>query len=146
MSTQNRSTVSEVRSNILGVTGLSRAVLADLFRRRGLFGRDSQLSHSEQAVVQSALPTIAGLAAPSAPKFLSPRLKALADYSAARVAGGDASAEYRRLVDHGLSGSAIREAAITIDNVRVVFGTTLAAAKPVTVGERSTAPQYARAA
>lgn len=44
MNTQTTVRRTEVRTNILGVTGLSRAVLADLFRRRGLFGRDSRLS------------------------------------------------------------------------------------------------------
>ena len=84
-----RTPVNEVRSNILGVTGLSRAVLAGLFRSRGLFGRDSRLGDTEQAVVQSRLPAIEGIAALPVPALQSPRLKALADYTDALVAGRD---------------------------------------------------------
>lgn len=114
--------VSEARSNILGVTGLPRAVLADLFRSRGLFGRDSVLTSAEQAVVQSRIPAIRGIAALPVPALQTPRLKALADFTDALVAGRDAATARERLLREGLSSAAMSEAAITVDNVRVVFG------------------------
>ncbi len=139
---------NEVRSNIIGATGLSRAVLAEMFRRRGLFGRDSQLGNAEQAVVQSRLPKIAGIAALPVIALQTPRLKALADYVEALVAGRDATEARSRLVREGLSSVAILEAATTVDNVRVVFGavaTRPVTAKPVIANEAAQ-PQYARAA
>ncbi|MBA4283907.1 MAG: hypothetical protein C0434_00040 [Xanthomonadaceae bacterium] len=139
--------ISETRSSILGVTGLSRPVLAELFRRRGLFGRDSQLGHAEQAVVQSRLPAIDGIARLPVTVLQTPRLKALAAYVEALVAGGDAGAERSRLQREGLPSAAILEAAVTVDNVRTVFGpiVTGRAARPASADER-TVPQYARAA
>ena len=133
----------EVRSNVLGVTGLSRAVLAALFRSRGLFGRDSQLSSAEQAVVQSRLPAIDGIAALPVPALQSPRLKALADYTDARVAGREGSIERSRLLAAGLSSSAILEAAITVDNVRAVFGISR---RPAVAERPAIEHRYARAA
>lgn len=145
MSTQNP--VSEVRSNILGTTGLSRAVLADHFRSRGLFGRDSQLCLAEQAVVQSRLPAIPGIARLPVTALETPRLKALAAYVEALVVGRDADAARSRLIETGLSRSAALEAAVTVDNVRVLFGpmTAPVAAKP-TASAAPLVPQYARAA
>ncbi len=143
-----KSATTEVRSNILGATGLSRAVLAEMFRRRGLFGRDSQLGNSEQAVVQSLLPKIPGIAALPVIALQTPRLKALAAYTEALVAGRDTADARSRLVQEGLSSAAILEAATTVDNVRVVFGpiaARAAQAKPVIVSEAAL-PQYARAA
>lgn len=139
---------TEVRSNILGATGLSRAVLAEMFRRRGLFGRDSQLGNTEQAVVQSLLPKIPGIAALPVIALQTPRLKALAAYTEALVAGRDAAAERSRLQREGLSSLAILEAAITVDNVRTVFGpiaVRTATTQPADVAARPAA-QYARAA
>lgn len=120
MSTQTQH--SEVRSNILGVTGLPRAVLADHFRRRGLFGRDSQLGLAEQAVVQSRLPAIPGMARLPVIAPETPRLKALADYVEALVVGRDADGARSRLLATGLPSAAALEAAVTVDNVRVLFG------------------------
>lgn len=114
--------VTETRSNILGVTGLPRAVLADLFRSRGLFGRDSQLASAEQAVVQSRIPAIPGVPTLPVPVLQTPRLKALAEFTDALVAGRDAATARERLLREGLSSAAMSEAAITVDNVRVVFG------------------------
>uniref|UniRef100_UPI0025FD1D80 hypothetical protein n=1 Tax=uncultured Nevskia sp. TaxID=228950 RepID=UPI0025FD1D80 len=91
--TQNISTQNLPRSNILAVTGLPRPLLAAMFRRAGLFGRDSVLTVVEQAVVQSRLPAVPSLAVPSAPSILGTRLKLLADYVDALVAERDASAE-----------------------------------------------------
>jgi hypothetical protein len=144
MSTQTAP--SEVRSTILGVTGLSRPVIAALYRSRGLFGADSQLAAAEQAVVQSRLPALPGVAAGTPPAFRSSRLKRLADYVDARLAGRDGAAEREQLIAEGLSRAAILEAALTVDNVRVVFGlpATVAAA-PADTGEIAR-PAYARAA
>ncbi len=143
--TQNVSTQNNPRTNIVAVTGLPRPLLAAMFRRAGLFGRDSALTVVEQAVVQSRLPAVPNLAAPSAPSILGPRLKLLADYVDAVVAERDASAEQARLAREGYSQAAIGEAAITVDNVRTVFGLfpVTAGAVPVKAAE---ARNYARAA
>ena len=132
-------------SNILGATGLPRAVLAAMFRRDGLFGRDSALSYSEQAVLQSRLPRITGLKPLVAPAVLNARLQALAAYTDALVEGRDAGAERSRLVREGLKASAIDEVAIVVANVRVVFGAFSIAVPALTVAP-SAASAYARAA
>lgn len=135
------------RTNIVAVTGLSRRSLAAMFRRDGLYGRDSALSAIEQAVVQNRLPAIDGLATSAAPAILDGRLKRLADYVEALQAGRDAGIERQRLQAEGYSPAAIREAAITVDNVRIVFApvAAAAAAQPGNTGKRSQT-QYARAA
>ena len=142
---QNISTQNLPRTNIVAVTGLPRPLLAAMFRRAGLFGRDSALTVVEQAVVQSRLPAVPNLAAPSAPSILGTRLKMLADYVDAVVAERDASAERARLAREGYSEAAIGEAAITVDNVRIVFGLfpVAAGAVPAKIAE---ARSYARAA
>lgn len=122
------------RTNIVAVTGLSRPVLATMFRRAGLFGRDSALTLVEQAVVQSRIPAVPSLRAPTAPSILGSRLKLLADYVDALVAGRDADVERNRLTREGYSEAAIDEAGIVVDNVRTVFGeapNTVGAAAPV---------------
>lgn len=133
------------RSNLIGVTGLSRSVLAAMFRSDGLYGRDSALSANEQAVVQSRLPQIVGLKGPNAPAILGGRLQLLADYVDAVVAGRDSGAEQARLQAAGYSRRAISEAAITVDNVRTVFGAFPIAAVAATTTP-SSAPAWARAA
>ncbi len=132
---------STPRTNIVAVTGMSRPALAVMFSQDGLFGRDSALSATEQAVVQSRLPRIPRLAAPSAPAILGARLKLLADYVETLVAGRDAEAERSLLVSAGYDAAAIAEAAITVDNVVTVFGKVPAVT--AVVGE---AGRYARAA
>jgi len=147
MSTNTRN--SNVRSNILGTTGLSRAVLADYFRSRGLFGSDSQLGLAEQAVVQSRLPAIAGIARLPVTALETPRLVALADYVEALVAGRNRVAESarRRLIAAGLSASAVLEAEVTVDNVRVLFSPLPATSATAPLASETRAqPQYARAA
>lgn len=134
------------RSNLIGVTGLSRPVLAAMFRRDGLYGRDSALGDCEQAVVQSRLPRITGLNAPNVPAILGARLQALADYVDAIVAERDSSAEQARLQAAGYSRRAIDEAAITVDNVRTVFGAFPVAAAATQAAAPSSAPAWARAA
>lgn len=137
MNTQTTVRRTEVRTNILGVTGLSRAVLADLFRRRGLFGRDSRLSDAEQAVIENRLPAIDGIARRPTIRLQTPALKALADVVDTLLAAGDATESRHRAQAAGLSSAALTEAAITVDNLRVVFGpfpaTPAAAAPQVTV-------------
>lgn len=140
MSTQTA--LPEARSTILGATGLPRAVIAALYRSRGLFGPDSQLSAAEQAVIRSRLPALPGIAAAAAPAFRSTRLKRLADYVDALIAGREGRAEREPLLAEGLSRAAAAEAALTVDNVRVVFGLPAAPAAVATPAE----PAYARAA
>lgn len=110
-----------VRANILGVTGMPRHVLAAMFRRDGLFGRDSQLTPAERAVVQAALPRIAGLKPLAIASSETPLLVALADYVSTLAVAGTAVSERRCLETAGLSEAAINEAATVVDNVLVVF-------------------------
>lgn len=132
------------RSNIVGVTGLSRAALATLFRANGLFGADSELSAAEQAVVQGSLPRIAGLKARGSASRNTPRLAALGDYVEALVAGRSGIGERARAEAAGLSSRAAGEAATVVGDVFAVFEPELSApaAKQATLIE----PRYARAA
>lgn len=137
-------TESTTGSNIVGVTGLSRAALAALFRANGLFGAESGLSPAEQAVVQAGLPRIAGLKPVGSAARNTPRLAALADYVEALVAGRSAIGERARVEAAGLSSCAASEAQTVVGNVFAVFQPEVKAAvvtQPVPV-----APSYARAA
>ncbi|WP_293388298.1 hypothetical protein [Nevskia sp.] len=129
------------RSNILGVTGMPRDELAAMFRRDGLFGRDSQLTPAEQAVVQAALPRIVGLKPLAIASSKTPLLAALADYVSTLVVAGPAVSERQRLETAGLSEAAINEVATVVDNVRVVFQPT-----PQVVVAEPPAIRYQRAA
>lgn len=110
------------RSNILGATGLPKAFLAGMFRRDGLFGRESSLSPDEQAVLQSRLPAIRGLAAPAGVKQFTPRLSVLADLADALISGADASEEQTRAGRAGFDADAVGEVRTVIENVFAVFG------------------------
>ena len=118
----NTTTNNSYRSNILGATGLPRAVLAYMFRTDGLFGRDSSLSRDEQAVLHSRLPAVRGLKAPAEVKALTPRLAVLADLADALVRGGDVAAQQARAVRAGFEAAAISEVETVIGNVHAVFG------------------------
>lgn len=118
----NTTSTTAYRSNILGATGLPKTILAAMFRRDGLFGRDSSLARDEQAVLQSRLPAIRGLAAPAAIKPFMPRLSVLADLADALIGGADASSERERAVRAGLDADAVQEVQTVIGNVFAVFG------------------------
>lgn len=109
-------------SSILGATGLSRPQLAALFREQGLFGRESNLSPAEQALVQNRLGDIPGLRPRPATTWLTPRLRALAQYTDARIAQREPQSERAQLEAMGLSRAAIREVDRLVEDVRVVFG------------------------
>lgn len=108
-------------ANILGVTGLPRHTLAAMFRRDGLFGRDSALAPAEQAVVQATLSAIPGLKPRAIATGSAPHLAVLADYVSALAVGRAAIAERLRLEAAGLTSAAINEVATVVDNVLVVF-------------------------
>jgi hypothetical protein len=122
MNTTNSSTISQTRSNILGATGLSKAILAGMFRRDGLFGRDSSLSRDEQSVLQSRLPAVRGLQAPAAVKAQTPRLALLAELADSLVRGADASVLQARALRAGFAADAVSEVETVIGNVFAVFG------------------------
>jgi hypothetical protein len=124
MNTTNSSTLNQAgyRSNILGATGLPKAVLAGMFRRDGLFGRDSSLSGEEQSVLQSRLPAVRGLKALAAIRPLTPRLAVLADLADALVRGADASAQQARALRAGFGAHAVLEVETVVGNVFAVFG------------------------
>ncbi len=118
----NTTTHTSYRSNILGATGLPRAVLATMFQTGGLFGRDSSLSRDEQAVLQSRLPAVRGLKALAVVKALTPRLAVLADLADALVRGGDVAAQQARAVRAGFDTAAVSEVETVVGNVFAVFG------------------------
>ena len=110
------------RSNILGATGLPRAALADLFRRDGLFGRDSSLDREQQAVLQSRLPAIRGLAASTVVKTLTPCLALIAELADALVRGEDGAEQQARALRAGFDAAVLSEVGAVIGNVFAVFG------------------------
>lgn len=118
------SSESTESSNVFGATGLSRSVLAAMFRSRGLFGRESDLTPAEQAVVQSRLPAIKGL--PSRPTLapLDARLLALSAFTdvAVRSGGRLAGRDQAQLVAAGFSSGAVSEVLRVVRDVRDVFG------------------------
>lgn len=130
-------------SNILGATGLSRARLAELFRQQGLFGRESDLSPAEQALVQSRFGHIPGLRPRPASTLMTPRLRALAAYTDARIAQRALRAGEQALVEAGYSFAAISEVGRVIENVRTVFGLV---GVPRSVEDLVIEPDYAHAA
>lgn len=113
-----------VRSGILGATGLSRAVLAEIFCRDGLFGPDSALNAAEQAVVEAHLGAASGLPVGSDPKPADPRLRALAGYTAALVArqGVSRAQDLAAIRQAGFSAGAVAEVGNIVRVVRDVFG------------------------
>jgi hypothetical protein len=112
------------QSNILGATGLSRAALAGMFRSNGLFGSDSSLAATEQALLLSRLPPIAGLRAPAILPKGNPRLEALSGLADALIAGDESAVSVKAIAAHseGLSAPALSEIATVIESVRAVFG------------------------
>lgn len=109
---------------ILSATGLSRELLASLFRENGLFGSESDLSPVEQAVVQSQLGTVPGLRNRPLLAPTDARLAALARYTEAamRAGGRLGSADEAQLVAAGYRPQAASEVLRVVRNVRDVFG------------------------
>lgn len=109
---------------ILSATGLSRGLLAALFRNNGLFGADSDLSPVEQAVVQSQLGTVPGLRDRPLLAPTDARLAALARYTEAAVRsdGRLSGADEAQLVAAGFRPQAASEVLRVVRNVRDVFG------------------------
>lgn len=116
-----------VRSSIRGATGLSRAAVADHYRRNGLFGRDSDLNSAEQIMVQSRLGPLPGVPQAPAPawsaaRLKSPQLQILADHVDALVAGRDTRDSSARLQLGGFRPAALSEVECTVHNVQEIFG------------------------
>lgn len=136
MSHQNNNRFAS--SNILGVTGLSRPALRTYFRRNGLFGADSDLSRSEQAVVATTL----GQKGLTAPAQISPaqrrRLGELAHFTDAAIRGeGEVTvAEWSRGEAAGFTKAALTEVLRIVAIVRDVFELPVPAlAEDVAIGE-----------
>lgn len=112
-----------IESNIRGATGLSRATLAAMFRRDGLFGPDSALSPSEQAVVLACL-RIPGLTSSSVVPQTTARLEVLKHMTMFLLrSGGVASADVEsRLASAGFDKSARRELWRVVKIAGDVFG------------------------
>lgn len=112
-----------IESNILGATGLSRATLAAMFRREGLFGPDSAFSTSEQAVVLACL-RIPGLPSASVMPETTARLEVLKHMTMFLLrSGGVASADVKsRLAAAGFDKSARRELWRVVKIAGDVFG------------------------
>ena len=112
-----------VESNILGATGLSRATLAAMFRRDGLFGPDSALSPSEQAVVLACL-RIPGLSSSSVMSETTTRLEVLKHITMflLRVGGIESTEAESRLAAAGFDQYARRDLWRVVKIARDVFG------------------------
>jgi hypothetical protein len=114
----------DLGSSVLSATGLSRSVLATLFRQNGLFGHESDLSPVEQAIVQSRLGPIPGLPARPVLAPTDARLIALETFTDTLVrAGGRMSAsDEAQLVAAGYPENAVTEVARVVRLARDVFG------------------------
>lgn len=115
---QARPTTSTIRS----ATGLSRAALASVYREIGIFGRDSDLTAAEQAIVQNRLGPLPGIPARPATTWLTPRLRALIDYADALIAGQDVTQARNTLERRGFTRAALSEVQTTVSDVQEVFG------------------------
>lgn len=128
----------KIESNILGVTGLSRSALRAYFRHTGLFGGESDLSRSEQAVVARTL----GQKNLSEPTQISPalrrRLGELEHFTDAAIRGeGEvAIGEWVRGETAGFTKAALTEVLRVVGIVRDVFQLPVPAlAEDVSIGE-----------
>jgi len=111
-------------SSVLSATGLSRKALAELFRRDGLFGHESDLSPVEQAILQSRLGHIPGLKARPVLAPTDARLVALENFTDAVVQAGGVVDERdeAQLVAAGYSEAATSEVVRVVNLARDVFG------------------------
>lgn len=109
--------------SVLSATGLGRRALADLFRRDGLFGAESDLAPVEQAIVQSRLGRIPGLASRPVLAPTDARLVALENFTDAVVLSGTASrAERAQLEAAGYDAAQVSEVVRVVRIARDVFG------------------------
>lgn len=132
-----------IGTSLRGATGLSRAALAAMYRHDGFFGRDSDLSAAEQAIVQSRLGPVPGIAPRPATTWLTPRLRVLAAYADALIAGDNGERQRAGLEARGFRPAAISEVRTVVEDVREIFGPLAGA----TAGEPLViAADYARAA
>lgn len=124
---------------IRSATGLSRAAVAAHYRRAGLFGGESDLSKTEQFVVQSRLGSLPGVPAPicdtPASRMSQPTFRLLGDHVDALVAGRDTRASTDMLREWGFSPAALSEIERTVQNVQDIFGPR---AKPLRADVRET--------
>lgn len=113
-----------VGSSVLSATGLSRSVLATLFRQNGLFGQESDLSPVEQAIVQSRLGPIAGLRPRPVLAPTDARLIALETFTdtLVRAGGRVTAADEAQLVAAGYAENAVTEVVRVVRMARDVFG------------------------
>ena len=121
-------------SNLLGVTGLTRASLRALFAETGLFGRDSDLSLREQRAVYAELQLPAGSVPPSVTSGEVDeawRIAALRSFvRAVLLQGGDAAIDQVRALalSFGIPQRVLRETERVMRNATLVFG----ASRPAT--------------
>lgn len=119
-----------------------------MFRRDGLFGRDSDLSPAEQAVVQSQIGPVSGLRSRPVLAPIDARLQALTAYTRAVVAdqGATKPKEAQQLVAAGFSRAAVSEVGHVVRNVREVFGSQPRVGAGDALLGSVAAPELARAA
>ncbi len=124
------STASHLRepsSNVLGATGLPRAMLKAMLLRDGLFGADSDLSAAEQATLQAQIGPIPGLA-PHAFGDVAhrqdQRLSSLARFAnyILRTQEPVPCDVYKAALAAGYSRAAIGEVVAIVRMVQAVFG------------------------
>jgi hypothetical protein len=126
------------QSNIFGVTGLNRAQLRGYFRRTGLFGAQSDLTRSEQAVVARTL----GQKNINEPAQISPalrrRLGELEHFTDAAIRGeGEVTvSDWTRGLTAGFTQATLTEVLRVVAIVRDVFALPVPAlAEDVSLGE-----------
>lgn len=114
------------RSNIRGATGLSRRALAGVIAEVGLFGRDSALGQTDQAIVQSMIGPIPGVASveQSVQQHSGQRCQVLAELTQDAIIGGGVASQATRVAARniGLATSQINEIERVIAKVSAVFG------------------------
>ncbi|HKY92367.1 MAG TPA: hypothetical protein VJM11_15070 [Nevskiaceae bacterium] len=129
---------AKTASNILGVTGLSRSALRSYLRHTGLFGEQSDLSRSEQAVVARALGQKNLNEPTQISSALRRRLGELAHFTDAAIRGeGEvAVGDWVRAETAGFTKPALTEVLRVVAIVRDVFDLPVPAlAEDVSLGE-----------
>ena len=111
-------------SSVFSATGLPRVILAAMLLRDGLFGRESDLTSDEQAILQSRLGPIPCLRSRPLPAPESPGLLALQQFTDGVVlAGGRSSRSEEALLEAaGFTPAAVSEVVRVVCLVRDVFG------------------------
>lgn len=123
---QHGSSPRSTSSNILGATALSRRALAQVIAEIGLFGQDSSLGQTDQAVVQSVIGPLPGVSKiPQAvERHSGRRCQVVAELTRDAIAGGGSASHAARVTaaNVGLAPQQVREIERVVAKVASVFG------------------------